>query len=314
MGPRLDLLTGPRDDQPRRRTLRATIDWSHDLLTQPEQTLFRRLAMFADGCALDATEAVGQAEPGALDSLLDRGPGAAPRRAPRGPRFWMVWSPWAGGSAAGGWPWPVRRLQALGASRLLLPGAGEPDGRRARPSEAGGRAGRGAGGRHRRPARCRGVGVGRRRHSGLVLARSLVAGACVLARRRAWGAGPGGRWTARWLWTTRRTAPGSGCCRPCGSIAYAQGDHLEAVTAWDEGRRRWPRSWGRDGALRDAAAAAAGTRPRPEGSWPRPGAAFRDLLDVALAVDNRGGTSWSRLSLGLGGGAEQAGTIGPTNS
>jgi predicted ATPase/class 3 adenylate cyclase len=69
---RLDLFTGPRDAEPRHRTLRATIEWSHDLLTEPEQVLFRRLAVFAGGCTVDAAESVCQPEPGGLDGLLDK--------------------------------------------------------------------------------------------------------------------------------------------------------------------------------------------------------------------------------------------------
>jgi predicted ATPase/class 3 adenylate cyclase len=55
---RLSLLAGGRDMPERQRTLRGAIDWSHDLLPQPEQALFRRLAVFAGGCTLDAVEAV----------------------------------------------------------------------------------------------------------------------------------------------------------------------------------------------------------------------------------------------------------------
>jgi predicted ATPase/class 3 adenylate cyclase len=69
---RLDLFTGPRDAEPRHRTLRATIEWSHDLLTGPEQALFRRLAVFAGDCTLDAAESVCRPDPGALDGLLDK--------------------------------------------------------------------------------------------------------------------------------------------------------------------------------------------------------------------------------------------------
>lgn len=43
---------------PKQRTLRALIDWSHDLLTEPERALFRELAVFAGGWTLEAAEAV----------------------------------------------------------------------------------------------------------------------------------------------------------------------------------------------------------------------------------------------------------------
>jgi predicted ATPase len=56
---RLELLTGgPRDLPPRQRTLRSAFDWSYDLLTPAEQTLFRRLSVFTGGCSLEAVEAV----------------------------------------------------------------------------------------------------------------------------------------------------------------------------------------------------------------------------------------------------------------
>jgi non-specific serine/threonine protein kinase len=43
---------------PRQQALRASMDWSHALLAEPERALFRRLAMFTGGWALDAAEAV----------------------------------------------------------------------------------------------------------------------------------------------------------------------------------------------------------------------------------------------------------------
>jgi predicted ATPase len=53
------LLTGgSRTALPRHQTLRALIDWSHDLLSEPEQTLLRRLSVFAGGWTLEAAEAV----------------------------------------------------------------------------------------------------------------------------------------------------------------------------------------------------------------------------------------------------------------
>jgi predicted ATPase/DNA-binding winged helix-turn-helix (wHTH) protein len=58
-GPRLQLLTqGARTAPPHQRTLRATLDWSHALLTPAEQRVFRRLAVFRGGCTLDAAQAV----------------------------------------------------------------------------------------------------------------------------------------------------------------------------------------------------------------------------------------------------------------
>jgi predicted ATPase len=59
---RLEVLTGGARDLPeRQRTLRATLDWSYDLLDAGAQALFRRLAVFAGGCGLEAAQAVGSA-------------------------------------------------------------------------------------------------------------------------------------------------------------------------------------------------------------------------------------------------------------
>jgi predicted ATPase len=69
---RLDLLKGGRDADPRQRTLRATIEWSYDLLTDDEQRLFRALSVFAGGCTLEAAEQVADADLDTLHSLVDK--------------------------------------------------------------------------------------------------------------------------------------------------------------------------------------------------------------------------------------------------
>ena len=70
------LTSGPRDTSERHQTLRATIDWSHALLTASEQRLFRRMAVFVGGCALADVEAVciEPGEPGfdELASLVEK--------------------------------------------------------------------------------------------------------------------------------------------------------------------------------------------------------------------------------------------------
>ena len=59
LGDRFRLLTrGARVALPRQQTLRALIDWSHDLLDERERVLLRRLAVFAGGFTLEAAEAV----------------------------------------------------------------------------------------------------------------------------------------------------------------------------------------------------------------------------------------------------------------
>ncbi len=77
---RFRLLTGGgRMALPRQQTMRATIDWSYDLLAPREQRLFERLSIFAGGCTLGAAAAVCRGEEAAeadvfelLSSLLDK--------------------------------------------------------------------------------------------------------------------------------------------------------------------------------------------------------------------------------------------------
>jgi predicted ATPase len=73
LGQALELLTGGARDLPeRQQTLRATLDWSHDLLSTEERSVFARLAVFAGGCTIEAAEAVCGVEAVApLGSLVD---------------------------------------------------------------------------------------------------------------------------------------------------------------------------------------------------------------------------------------------------
>jgi predicted ATPase/class 3 adenylate cyclase len=69
---RLDLLKGGRDADPRQQTLRATIEWSYDLLSEEEQQLFARLSVFAGGSTLEAVEEVCDADLDSLQSLVEK--------------------------------------------------------------------------------------------------------------------------------------------------------------------------------------------------------------------------------------------------
>ena len=72
LGERLPLLTGGARDAPERhQTLRATIEWSYDLLEAPLQGLFRRLSVFAGSFSLGAAESVAGADLNAISALVD---------------------------------------------------------------------------------------------------------------------------------------------------------------------------------------------------------------------------------------------------
>ena len=95
---RLALLTGGGPDLPvRQQTLRQAIDWSHELLTDAEKRLFRRLAVFAGSCTLEAAEAVcnPRQDPGlsvldGMSSLVDKSLIQEVDAAPDEPRFTML--------------------------------------------------------------------------------------------------------------------------------------------------------------------------------------------------------------------------------
>jgi predicted ATPase/class 3 adenylate cyclase len=83
---RLPLLTRGAQDLPeRQQTLRATLDWSYELLTRQEQHLFVRLAVFAGGWTLEAAESVCDAGLDVLQSLLEK---SLLRRSTD--RYWML--------------------------------------------------------------------------------------------------------------------------------------------------------------------------------------------------------------------------------
>jgi predicted ATPase/class 3 adenylate cyclase len=81
---RLDLFRGARDADTRHHTLRATIEWSHDLLSEEERRLFARLAVFVGGCTVDSAKAVCDADLDTMQSLVEK---SLLRRTDE--RFWM---------------------------------------------------------------------------------------------------------------------------------------------------------------------------------------------------------------------------------
>jgi len=89
LGQSLDLFQGSRDADPRQQTLRATIDWSYQLLPPSEQEMFSALAVFVNGCSYEAAEAVIGADPDRLQSLLERSL-LRRRESMLEPRYWML--------------------------------------------------------------------------------------------------------------------------------------------------------------------------------------------------------------------------------
>ena len=65
------LTAGARTAAPRHQTLRATLQWSYELLSEAEQALFRRLSVFAGGWTLEAAEEVGSGDGIERDDVLD---------------------------------------------------------------------------------------------------------------------------------------------------------------------------------------------------------------------------------------------------
>jgi predicted ATPase/DNA-binding SARP family transcriptional activator len=95
MHDRFSLLTsGPRTAEARQRTLRATVDWSYTLLTEPERVLLRRVSVFRSPWSIDAVQAVagGDRDPAVvvdtIARLVDRSLVAVDRQA--GPRYHLL--------------------------------------------------------------------------------------------------------------------------------------------------------------------------------------------------------------------------------
>ena len=72
LGSRLDFLVGARDMERRQKTLRATIDWSHELLSTAERSLFRRMAVFASPAELRAVQRITECDLDTLQSLVEK--------------------------------------------------------------------------------------------------------------------------------------------------------------------------------------------------------------------------------------------------
>jgi predicted ATPase/class 3 adenylate cyclase len=95
------LTTGSRNAVPRQQTLRSLIDWSYDLLSEPERTLFRRVSVFARGRTLEAIEAVCSCDTlsswevvDLLTQLVDKSLVYVEKTPEHGARYFMLESIW----------------------------------------------------------------------------------------------------------------------------------------------------------------------------------------------------------------------------
>ena len=90
---------GPRTVEPRQQTLRAVVEWSHDLLDDRERAVFRRLAAFRGGATLASVEAVCSDDDlvpvhdvaAIVAQLVDKSLLVVDRRRPNA-RYWLLWT------------------------------------------------------------------------------------------------------------------------------------------------------------------------------------------------------------------------------
>ena len=81
LGDRLSLLTGgKRTALPRHQTLRATLDWSYELLLEPERLLLRSLGIFIGPFSLGAISAVAAGPETTIAGIVDDLPASRPNR------------------------------------------------------------------------------------------------------------------------------------------------------------------------------------------------------------------------------------------
>jgi predicted ATPase/class 3 adenylate cyclase len=80
---------GQRDAEPRHRTLRAAIEWSHSLLSPEQQQAFRRISIFPAGATVEALEEITETDLDTLFALLDASL-LRRRDETNEPRFWML--------------------------------------------------------------------------------------------------------------------------------------------------------------------------------------------------------------------------------
>jgi predicted ATPase/class 3 adenylate cyclase len=80
---------GQRDTEPRHRTLRAAIEWSHSLLSPEQQQAFRRISIFPAGATVEALEEITETDLETLFALLDASL-LRRRDDENGARFWML--------------------------------------------------------------------------------------------------------------------------------------------------------------------------------------------------------------------------------